>query len=225
VAVLEKNIMISLAENAIKAALNKGAQDAEAYVYEGQASNIGIELGQISKINRIIDRGLGIRVATNKAIGFAYTNIIEDPKALERVVVSALSSARAGKPDQDWNGLPGKKPYAATEKTFDQKIVNLSSEDLVQLAVTMLDAAGQVDKRVFPIEGAVGGATPQARPVIDFHRDDATTLTQGECGQESVHVVEIGQLEKKLAPKDLQATAGIRGVVPKQAPAHAIGDT
>ena len=41
-AVLEKNLMISLAENAVKAALNKGAQDAEAYVYEGQASNIGI---------------------------------------------------------------------------------------------------------------------------------------------------------------------------------------
>jgi PmbA protein len=156
VAVLEKNVMISLAENAVKTALGKGAAEAEAYVYEGQASNIGIELGQISKTNRIIDRGLGIRVAANKAIGFAYTNIVEDPKAVESVVVSALSSARASKPDSDWNGLPEKKPYTATEKTFDKKIVNLSSEDLVQLAVTMLDAAGQVDKRVFPIEGAVG---------------------------------------------------------------------
>ena len=155
-AVLEKNVMISLAENAVKTALGKGAAEAEAYVYEGQASNIGIELGQISKTNRIIDRGLGIRVAANKAIGFAYTNIVEDPKAVESVVVSALSSARASKPDSDWNGLPEKKPYTATEKTFDKKIVNLSSEDLVQLAVTMLDAAGQVDKRVFPIEGAVG---------------------------------------------------------------------
>ncbi len=155
-AVLEKNVMISLAENAVKTALGKGAAEAEAYVYEGQASNIGIELGQISKTNRIIDRGLGIRVAANKAIGFAYTNIVEDPKAVASVVVSALSSARASKPDSDWNGLPEKKPYTATEKTFDKKIVNLSSEDLVQLAVTMLDAAGQVDKRVFPIEGAVG---------------------------------------------------------------------
>ena len=68
-AVLEKNTMISLAENAVKAALKKGAAEAEAYVYEGQATNIGIELGQISKTNRIIDRGLGIRVAANKAMG------------------------------------------------------------------------------------------------------------------------------------------------------------
>jgi PmbA protein len=156
VAVLEKNTMISLAENAVKAALNMGAVEAEAYVYEGQASNIGIELGQISKTNRIIDRGLGIRVVANKAIGFAYTNIVEAAEAVEKPVASALSAARASKPDPDWNGLPQKKPYANTAKTFDKKIVALSSEDLVQIAATMLDAAGQVDKRVFPIEGGVG---------------------------------------------------------------------
>ncbi len=39
-----------------------------------------------------------------------------------------------------------------------KKIVDLTSEDLVQIAVTMLDAASQVDKRVFPIEGGVGSA-------------------------------------------------------------------
>ena len=157
-AVLDKNTMISLAENAVKAALIKGAQDAEAYVYEGQASNIGIELGQISKTNRIIDRGLGIRVAVNKAIGFAYTNILEDAYAVEKAVTSALSAARASKLDPDWNGLPQKKPYPITEKTFDKKIVELSSEDLVNVASTMLDAAEQIDKRVFPIEGGIGSA-------------------------------------------------------------------
>jgi PmbA protein len=158
VAVLEKNQMISLAENAVKAAVSKGAQDAEAYVYEGQASNIGIELGQISKTNRIIDRGLGLRVAANKAIGFAYTNILDDQKAVETVVASALSAARASKPDPDWRGLPQKKPYSSPENTFDQNIVNLTSEELVQISATMLDTASQVDKRVFPIEGGVGSA-------------------------------------------------------------------
>jgi len=158
VAVLEKNTMIGLAENAVKAALREGAQDAEAYVYEGQASNIGIELGQISKTNRIIDRGLGIRVTANKAVGFAYTNIVEDQKAVEKVVSGALSAARASKPDPDWNGLPEKKTYAETKKTFDKKILSLTSEELVNIAATMLDAAGQVDKRVFPIEGGIGSA-------------------------------------------------------------------
>ena len=82
-AVLKKDEMVSLAENTVSQALKKGASEAEAYVYEGQATNIGIELGQISKTNRIIDRGLGIRVVAEKAMGFAYTNVIDDPTAVE----------------------------------------------------------------------------------------------------------------------------------------------
>jgi PmbA protein len=156
VAVLEKNILISLAEDAVKAALQLGAAEAEAYTYEGQATNIGIELGQISKTNRIIDRGLGIRVVVNKATGFTYTNILDDKKAIDSAVTRALSAARASKSDPDWHALPQKKPYSQTEGTFDEKIVELSPEDLVKVTSTMLDAAGEVDKRVFPIEGGVG---------------------------------------------------------------------
>lgn len=156
-AVLEKNTMLGLAENAVTAALKQGATEAEAYVYEGRATSIGIELGQISKTNRIIDRGLGIRVITNNAMGFAYTNIINEQKTVEDTVLRALSAAKASKPDPEWHGLSQKKPYASTEGTFDQRIVDLKPEELVDVAQTMLDAAGDVDKRVFPIEGGVGG--------------------------------------------------------------------
>ncbi len=155
-AVLEKDFMISLAENTVKAALKLGAAEAEAYVYEGQATNIGIDLGQISKTNRIIDLGVGIRTIADKAVGFAYTNIVADKAALESVVARALSAAKASKPDPDWRGLPQKKPYSTTEGTFDQKIVELSPEDLVKVTAAMLDSAGEVDKRVFSIEGGVG---------------------------------------------------------------------
>ncbi len=155
-AVLKKETMMSLAENAVKVAMQKGASQAEAYVYEGQATNIGIELGQISKTNVIIDRGLGVRVATNKAVGFAYTNVIDDQKAAETVILNALSAARASKPDPDWRGLPQTKPYPTLEQTFDDKVIELSSEELVNLAAIMLDAASQVDKRVSPIEGGIG---------------------------------------------------------------------
>ncbi|MBN1245919.1 TldD/PmbA family protein [Candidatus Bathyarchaeota archaeon] len=157
-AVLEKDEMLSLAENAVSIALKKGAAEAEAYVYEGQATNVGIERGQITKTNRIIDRGIGIRATVNKAVGFAYTNIIEGQKAIEDTILRALSAARASKPDQDWNGLPEKKLYAAAEKTYDRKILELSSEGLVDLASSMLDAAVSVNKRVFPIEGGAGAA-------------------------------------------------------------------
>ncbi len=157
-AVLEKDQMLSLAENAVKKALKKGAVEAEAYVYEGQATNMGIERGQITKTNTIIDRGLGVRATVNKAVGFAYTNIIEGQKAIEDTITGALSAARASKPDQDWSGLPEKKPYVAVEKSYDPRIVELRSEGLVDIASCMLDSAVSVDKRVFPIEGGAGVA-------------------------------------------------------------------
>ena len=157
-AVLEKDEMLRLAENAVGIALKKGAAEAEAYVYEGQATNVSIERGQITKTNKIIDRGLGVRATVNKAVGFAYTNIIEGHNAIEDTILRALSAAKASKPDQDWNGLPEKKSYAVAEKTYDSKILELSSEGLVDVASSMLDAAVSVDKRVFPIEGGAGAA-------------------------------------------------------------------
>lgn len=155
-AVLEKSTLINIAEGAVKAALKLGAAEAEAYVYEGQATTIGITLGQISKTNRVIDRGLGIRIVSDKAIGFAYTNVLNEATAIENVVASALNAAKASKSDPDWVGLPQKKPYFLTKGTFDKKIVDLSPEDLVKVTTTMLEAAGDVDKRVFAIEGGVG---------------------------------------------------------------------
>jgi PmbA protein len=117
---------------------------------------VGIERGQISKTARIIDRGIGIRVQVNKAIGFAYTNIVDKTSALEETVIKALAAARANKPDKDWMALPKKKPYPQIKGLFDEKILGLHSEDLVNLAARMLDAAAESDKRVFPIEGGTG---------------------------------------------------------------------
>jgi PmbA protein len=65
VAVLEKDQMLNLAKKTVDMALRCGAKEAEAYVYEGQTTNVGIERGQITKSQRIIDRGLGLRVIVN----------------------------------------------------------------------------------------------------------------------------------------------------------------
>ncbi len=123
-AVLEKNFLISLAEDALKSALKLGATDAEAYVYEGQATSIGIELGQISKTNRIIDRGVGIRVAADKAIGFAYTNIIDDQEAIRNAAARALSTAGQANPTPTGKDLPTKNYPAKLREHLTKKSWN-----------------------------------------------------------------------------------------------------
>jgi PmbA protein len=158
VAVLEKDQMLDIVENVVKIAQKKQASEVEAYAYEGQTTNVGIERGQINKSNLIIDRGLGVRILINKTMGFAYTNILDSKEAIEDTVSRSLIAAKASKPDKEWNGFPEKKSYSPTENTFDRKIVDLRAEDLVEMASNMLDAALAVNKRVFPVEGGAGAA-------------------------------------------------------------------
>ncbi len=155
-AALKKEELISLAENAVRTALSKGATDSEAYVYEGESTGVGLERGQITKSSRIIDHGVGVRVSVNKAIGFAYTNVLDNPAEIEDTIAKALNAAKASRPDPDWHGLPEKKDFARVENTFDKRIAELHAEDLVNLTSTMLDAAVQDDKRVLAVEGGAG---------------------------------------------------------------------
>ena len=165
-AVLKEEETISLAENAVKIALKHGADEAEAFIYQGFTTTVAIERGQIAKSSRIIDQGLGIRVVANKAVGFSYTNIIGSKAAVKETVLKSLKSARASKPDKDWQGFSYKKPYANVRGTFDSTICELSPEDLVKLSSSMLDAAEKTDERVFPIEGGTG-ASYLSRAVVN----------------------------------------------------------
>lgn len=157
VAALKQEEMLSLAEDTVSFALKNRAEEAETFVYQGLTTSVSIERGQIAKSSKIIDQGLGIRVIIKKAVGFAYTNILEK-KEIEKAAIKALSSAKASKPDKDWHNLPPKKPLPSVQKTYDKSIVELQPEDLVKIASLMLDAAEKKDKRAFPIEGGAGAS-------------------------------------------------------------------
>jgi len=158
VVALKQEEIQGLAEKAVNLAQKRGIDEAEAFVYQGLTTNVIIERGQIARSSRIVDRGLGIRAIVNKAIGFSYTNMLESEAVIEETVLKALRSAKAGKPDKDWHGLPTKRAYPSVTGTYDNKIVELSSEDLVKIASTMLDAAEKSDRRIFPIDGEAGAS-------------------------------------------------------------------
>jgi len=155
VVALRHEDLLSLADRASELALKKGAEEAEAFVFQDLSTYVGIERGQIAKSSRLIDRGLSCRVIYNKSLGFSYTNVLKNESAIEETVLKALSFARASKPDENWHGLPSKKPLSPVRGTYDRKIEDLRAEDLVEIASVMLDAAEKKDKRVFPIEGEV----------------------------------------------------------------------
>ena len=194
--VLKQEEMLSLAEDAVRFALKRGADEAEAFLYQGLTTNVVIERGQIARSSRIIDRGLGIRAIINKAVGFSYTNVLESNVTIEETVRKALSSAKASKPDENWHSLASKKPLASVEKTYDRRIVELRSEDLVKVASVMLDAAEKTDKRVFPIEGGAGAsylsvAIANSNGIANFDHGTIIECSLATIGQQGGEVTPV----------------------------------
>jgi len=196
VVALKQEEMLTLAETAVNFALKKGADEAEAFAYQGLTTNVTIERGQIAKSSRIIDRGLGVRAIINKAIGFSYTNMIESKTAIEETILKALSSARASKPDEEWHSLPAKKSLSSVENTYDKKVAELHSEDLVNVASAMLDAAEKTDKRVFPVEGGAGAsylstAVANSNGITSFDHGTIIECSLAAIGQQGGEVTPI----------------------------------
>ena len=195
-AALNQEKTVELAEKTVDFALKKGADEAEAFVYQGLTTNISIERGQIAKSARIIDHGLGIRVILNKAVGFSYTNILKSGEAVEETVLKAIKSARASKPDREWRGLPTKNGFPSVKDTYDNKIFEPHPEDLVKAASIMLDAAEKTDKRVFPIEGGVGvshlsKAIANSNGVQGFDRGTFVECSLATVGREGSEVTPV----------------------------------
>jgi PmbA protein len=154
VAELKKEELLNFGKKAIKDAMKKGADEAEAFLSETLATIVSIERGQIAKNMRKKDQGLGIRAVYNKAVGFSYTNMLND-KSIEETAIEAFRSAKASKPDKIWSGFPEPKKFGTTTGTFDKKVVSIPSDELVDMASIMLAEASDYDKRVLGAFGSV----------------------------------------------------------------------
>ncbi|MEM2953358.1 MAG: TldD/PmbA family protein [Candidatus Bathyarchaeia archaeon] len=193
---LKEEETLSLAEATVDLAVKKGADEAEAFIYQGFTTTIAIERGQIAKSSRIIDQGIGVRTIVKSAMGFAYTNVLRDEGAVEETTLKALKSARASKPDKDWQGFPLKKPFSHVKNTFDNGILELSADDLVKTASVMLETAEKTDRRVFPIEGGVGAsylsrAVANSNGVVDFDHGTIIECSLATIAREKGEVTPI----------------------------------
>jgi len=196
VVALKQEELLSLAEEAVKFALRNSAAEAEAFAYQGLTTNVSIERGQINKSARIIDRGVGIRIIFNRAVGFSYTNILENKDAIEEAIHRALASAKASKTDENWHSLPDKKPEVSVEDTYDPTVVRLHSEDLVKAASQMLESAEQTDKRILPIEGGVGAsylstAIANSNGISCFDQGTVVECSLATVGQQANEVTPV----------------------------------
>lgn len=178
---LKHEELINFGKKAINIAMEKGADEAEAFLSQTLNTSVTIERGQIAKNMRKKGQGLGIRTVYKKAVGFSYTNILDD-KSVEETALEAFRSAQASKPDKNWPGFPTPKKFGATKNTYDKKLVDISSDELVNMASSMLEETASYDKRVLAAFGTVENRL-SSRVVVNSHGvkafDEGTSI---ECG-------------------------------------------
>ena len=149
--------LIDFGKRAVKFALGRGADEAEAFLSVSSETSIDIERGQIVRSVKRMDQGLGVRAVYRKAVGFSYTNTLTDKK-IEEAAARAFRAARASKPDKNWMKFPSPGKFGEARGTYDKRIVDLSSDELVDVAAVMLGKVEDYDKRVLAVDGGVGAS-------------------------------------------------------------------
>jgi PmbA protein len=147
--------LVDFGKKAIKVVVGRGANEAEAFLNLNSGTSIDIERGQIVRSIKRTDQGLGVRAVYDKAMGFSYTNTLTD-KSVKETAERAFKAAKSSKSNSDWVKFPNPRSHGETIGTYDKKIVDLSSDELVETAVVMLSAVEDYDKRVLAVVGGVG---------------------------------------------------------------------
>ncbi|TGC11603.1 TldD/PmbA family protein [Methanolobus halotolerans] len=133
--------MYELARKGLKAATDRGADEAEIFIMEDHKTSVDIRKDEIEGAKENISQGLGIRAIVNGAVGFASTNIIS---RIEDAAKSAVSSARVRDSDPDWKSLPSNGEYPRVSGIRDPELEQMELDDCISCTVKMLEGAKSI---------------------------------------------------------------------------------
>jgi len=145
---------VELCRKAVETAQKIGAKEAEAFITGGRTVSVEIERGEIKTCSDVTDIGMAIRAITDGKRGFAYTNVLTREE-VEKTTKQAVAASSASLRDKNWTQLPEKNRYQTVQKTYDKRILEVTSDRAVEFCQRMIASCSEVDKRVL---AAFGGA-------------------------------------------------------------------
>ena len=135
----------------IQLALDRGADEAEAFIRSSKDLSIEIKDQQIDALESSLTVGYSLRVMKDKRLGFSYST---DREAFSSVVEKAVEAARWVDRDE-YLELPEPSDSASVE-IFDPEISSTSEGEAVKKVSLLEQAAYNEDKRIRNIRTARG---------------------------------------------------------------------
>ena len=142
--------MLKIAERALALAERLGAEQAEAFMGENLVTTVRIAAGRVIETKNVSDRGIGLRAAIGRKVGFACANSFS-----RELGERAVSMARARPPNPDFDGFPEPAKPKKVRDIYDRALAKLQPERAAELADLMLQAAFDFDRRVVEASGAL----------------------------------------------------------------------
>ena len=149
---LSEDELLEVCRFAVKKAVERGADEAEAYGISSVETEASIERNDVTlgKFHQM--SGIGIRILKNRALGFSSVNILRREE-VAAAVDSALKIASQGSHDP-YNTLPKPSDIQKVTGIFDPAAAGFHAEDALRNAVDMLKTAQEYDERVTVDSGA-----------------------------------------------------------------------
>jgi PmbA protein len=141
-----------IGEEAVKKALQYGAEEAEAAIENVKEFNVNVRKGEIETLQKSVSKGLGLRLFINKALGFSYTSDLS-PESLDETIRKTVELARITEA-KPWQGLPdfGPQPLADLD-LYDADIAAVPDDKKIAIAKEVERIAMAQDKRITNTEG------------------------------------------------------------------------
>ncbi len=147
---LTKEFAADVAEGAVK----RGASAAEVIIRRRTEFSVGVRLGEVETLQESTDQGLGLRVLIDgRQASVSGSDFSRD--AVTSLMDEAVALARLTSPD-DTAGLPNPQELATSIPDldlWDEAIVELSTEDQIEMALRAERAAQEYSDQISNFDG------------------------------------------------------------------------
>ena len=145
----------ALAERAVAAATDAGAEAAEAAAQDSVGREIRVFDGEVESLTEAGERGLGVRAWIGGRVGFAYGTDLSD-EGVKQIAADAAEAARIADPDEHAAPPePGDGAAPEIPGLADPELGEWANDRKVEIAKAVERAAREADERVVAVETAV----------------------------------------------------------------------